>query len=175
VPYPGDYPSDSLVLVRDYATSTVARLDPRTRPARTAPLLADGVFAAVSPGGRHLTWHTSATTQLSVSGLPPGTRLVQVASGGVEPLWLGPDELLYRTASTWWRARLDPVSHELLAAPARWAADPQFLDTPGWSNRPSWDRGIIYARDPEPASVRYLRVIPDFVATMKAAVREANR
>jgi len=174
-PTPGDYPSDSVVLLRGYTNTTILRLDPRARPGSAKQLLEDGVFAAVSPGGRHLVWHTSAATQLSVAAFPPGAGLVQVATGGVEPLWLGPNELLYRKTSSWWLARLNPETHELLSAPTLWATDPQFLDTPGWSNRPNWDGGIIYARNPESPSAHYLRVVPDFVTTMKAAVKNANR
>jgi len=174
-PSPGDYPSDSVVLLRGYDKSTIVRLDPRARPVRTEQLLTDGFFAVVSPGGQHLSWHTSDARQLLVSAFPPDARRVQVATGGVEPMWLGPNELLYRKATAWWLARLNPETHELLAAPTLWGSDPQFLDTPGWSNRFNWDGGFIYARNPEPASARYLRVVPDFVTTMKAAVKEANR
>ena len=56
-----------------------------------------------------------------------------------------------------------------------WGQDAQFLDTPGWSNRLSHDRGIIYAQSTARSSARFVRFIPDFVTRMKAAVKEANK
>jgi hypothetical protein len=59
--------------------------------------------------------------------------------------------------------------------PTLWARDIRFLDTPGWSNRPSRDGGIIYSQSLPQADARYLRFIPDFVRRMERAVNEANR
>lgn len=56
-----------------------------------------------------------------------------------------------------------------------WGHDTRFLDTPGWSNRPSWDAGIIYSRSSPQDDARYLRFIPDFVTRVKAAVDGASR
>ena len=56
-----------------------------------------------------------------------------------------------------------------------WGRDPRFSDTSGWSNRPSHDGGIIYVQGPAEVSASYLRVIPNWMAQMKAAVAAANR
>ena len=53
--------------------------------------------------------------------------------------------------------------------------DAQFLDTTGWSNRLSHDRGIIYAQSTARSTARFVRFIPDFVTHIKAAVKEANK
>jgi serine/threonine protein kinase len=99
----------------------------------------------------------------------------QVATGAVEPIWLSSTEILYRSSVTWFKARIDPSSGEPVGSPALWARDSRFLDTPGWSNRPSRDGGIIYLQGLSQGDMRYLRFIPDFVRRMKRAVDEANR
>jgi hypothetical protein len=47
--------------------------------------------------------------------------------------------------------------------------------TAGWYNRLSYDGGIIYVQGPEQTTARYVRVIPNWVAKMKAAVNSANQ
>jgi hypothetical protein len=53
--------------------------------------------------------------------------------------------------------------------------DPRFADTPGWSHAPAPDGALTYLQSPVENTVHYVRVIPDWVDQMKAAVREANR
>ena len=64
---------------------------------------------------------------------------------------------------------------EPLGPPTFWARDPRFSDTSGWSNRPSRDGGIIYVQGPAQNHSTYLRVIPDWVRQMRAAVDAAGR
>ena len=52
---------------------------------------------------------------------------------------------------------------------------PRFSDTAGWSNRPSRDGGIIYLQGAEKSTAGYLRVVPNWVSKMKAAVDSAAR
>lgn len=99
----------------------------------------------------------------------------EIGSNAIEPLWLSNSELLYRSGFTWFIARFDVRTGELVGAPSMWGKDPGFLDTPGWSNRLSYDRGIIYAQTSNAPDARFLRFIPDFVTRMKAAVRAADR
>jgi hypothetical protein len=56
-----------------------------------------------------------------------------------------------------------------------WAKDPRFSDTFGWSNRTTPDGGIAYVQGPPVTSGTYLRVVPDWVAQARRAVREGNR
>jgi len=98
-----------------------------------------------------------------------------VSSDGVEPLWLSSTEVLYRSGVSWYQVQLNPATGEPVGAPSFWGRDPRFTDTPGWSNRPSRDGGIIYLQGPAQVSTSYLRVIPNWVRQMKAAVDGANR
>jgi hypothetical protein len=83
--------------------------------------------------------------------------------------------VLYRAGVSWFVAHVNPETGEPAGAPTFWARDPRFSDTSGWSNRPSHDGGIIYVQGPAQTSTAYLRVVPNWVARMKAAVDAANR
>jgi hypothetical protein len=171
-----EFPDDSTILVRNPGVQAGYRLHLGARPMRVDTLVTDAYFTTVSPDGRHLAWHTAtAANQLFVSAYPPGTRRQLIAAGAVEPLWLSPTSLLFRSTVTWYEARIDPATGELAGPPTPWARDTRFLDTPGWSNRLSWDGGIVYARSDVQRDARYLRFVPDFVRRVRTAVDQANR
>ncbi len=170
-----DFAADHTLLARDGQTSNVYRLDLSRRPVAIDTLFKDAVYATVSADGRRLAWHPSSGSGLFVSGFPGLLEKQQVASIGLEPLWLSNSELLYRSGVTWYSARFDARTGELTGPPRRWGQDPQFLDTPGWSNRLSHDGGVLYAQSPPMVSARFVRFIPDFVTRIRAAVQEADR
>ena len=170
-----DFSDDSTILARDSRIPSVFRLRMSGRAVRIDTLSKDAIYMTRSPDGARVAWHTAQTNQLFVGPYPRGTQQQQVAVGGVEPMWLSPTELLYRSGVTWYSARFDRVSGALVGAPSVWARDPRFVDTPGWSNRPSWDGGIIYSQSPEQTDSHYLRFIPDFITRLKAAVDGAAR
>ena len=177
VPTPLDYHEDGSVLARTGATPySLLQFNLATRPLRFDTLVTDATFAARSPDGKHLVWQSSqGTGQLNLTTYPVGAQHQVIAEGGVEPLWLSSTELLFRTGVTWNIAHIDPSTGQLTGPPTFWASDPRFLDTPNWSNRSSWDGGIVYVQNPDASDARFLRFIPNFVARMKAAVDEANR
>ncbi len=170
-----DFSDDSTILARDSRIPSVFRLRLSGRAVRIDTVSTDAIFMTRSPDATRVAWHTSQTNQLFVGPYPRGTQQSQVAVGGVEPIWLSPTELLYRSGVTWYSARFDRVSGALIGAPRVWARDPLFVDTPGWSNRASWDGGIIYAQSPAQTDSRYLRFIPDFIARLKTAVDGAAK
>ena len=151
------------------------RFDPTVHPARFDSLISDGKFVSISPDGRRLAFGNAAADRVLTSPLPPTGARLQVGSFGVEPVWLSDRQLLFRVGRSWSVATLDPVSGEAIGSPMPWGNDPRFSDTPGWSNRPSHDGGIIYVQGPEQIAARYLRVIPGWVERMKAAVDSVNR
>jgi len=171
-----DYHSPTLVLARTSAGGLLLKFDPTHRPVRfdTIPG-ADGNFAMMSPDGRRILFTPSAGSRVMVTSSSPGTTQRQVAANAVEPIWLSDTEILYRSGVTWHLTRLDARTGELAGSTSVWGSDPRFADTFGWSNRPSWDGGIIYQQGPVKTSAPYLRVIPDWVDRMKRAVDEANR
>ena len=170
-----DFVDERTILTRDARAPGVYRIDVASKPVRVDTLLTDAFFPTLSPDRKHLAWQNAATNQIFVGTYPPGRDRQQVATGGVEPIWLSSTEVLYRSSVTWYKVQIDAATGEPVGAPTLWARDLRFLDTPGWSNRPSRDGGIIYSRSLPQGDVRYLRFIPDFVRRMKRAVDEANR
>jgi serine/threonine-protein kinase len=172
---PIGYPSDSVAIGQDWNGSVVVRFDPRASAPRFDTVLTGARFPSVSPNQRLIAYQTLEASRIVVTGFPTPGRRWQVASQGVEPIWLSGTELLYRFGASWYLAKVDPVTGEPLGAATFWARDPRFSDTSGWSNRPAHDGGILYVQSPEQPSPAYLRVIPGWVAQMKRAVDEGNR
>jgi WD40 repeat protein len=174
-PDPIDIPSANFALAQDFAAHVALRFDPRASRAQLDTAATDVMFVSASPDGKRLLSETSDEKLIIITPYPVTGRRWQVASDGVEPLWLSSTEVLYRSGVSWYLARLNPITGEPVGAPTFWARDPRFSDTSGWSNRPSHDGGIIYLQGPEQVSVPYLRVVPNWVDHMKAAVDQANR
>ena len=171
---PVDYRARDAVVALNWSTFAAVQFDPGARPIQFDTVAMNVRFATLSPDRTRL-MYTEEGGRLVVASYPAvGTRW-QVAADGAEPLWMSPTEILFRRGVSWYLARLDPATGEPVGAPRFWGRDPRFSDTAGWSNRLSHDGGIIYLQGPAQVSGGYLRVIPDWVARMKAAVAEANR
>ncbi len=174
-PDPLDFHDDRSAVAQSWATNVAMQFDPSASRPKFDTVLTDVRFPAVSPNGKLIVYQAVEGPRIMVTGFPVAGRRWQLASQGVEPLWLSPTEVLYRSGVLWYLARLNPETGEPVGAPILWARDPRFSDTSGWSNRSSHDGGIIYVQGPEQASTTYLRVVPDWVRQMKAAVDAANR
>jgi serine/threonine-protein kinase len=174
-PDPVDYHDDHTAVSMDWAGSVVMRFDPGASRPKLDTVLTGARFPAVSPNGRLIVYQTMESGRILVTSFPKAGRQWQLASQGVEPMWLSPGEVLYRLGVSWYLARVNPETGEPVGAPTFWGRDARFSDTSGWSNRPSHDGGIIYVQGPEQTSTTYLRVMPDWVAGMKRAVDAANR
>jgi len=172
---PMGYPSDSVAVGQDWEGSVVVRFDPRATHPTIDTVLTGARFPSVSANQRLIAYQTLEETRIVVTSFPTPGRRWQIASSGVEPIWLSPSELLYRYGAVWYLARVNPETGEPLGAATLWARDPRFSDTSGWSNRPDHRGGIIYVQSPEQASPTFLRVIPNWVSQMKQAVDAANK
>ncbi|HEX7918362.1 MAG TPA: hypothetical protein VF454_03115, partial [Gemmatimonadales bacterium] len=126
------------------------------------------------PNGRLISFQTREGSQVMLTSFPVPGRLHLLATHGVEPLWLSPSEVLYRNGYAWYSVTVDPLTGEPRGAPKKWGEDPRFSDTSGWSNRPTWDGGILYVQGPAQLETTYLRVIPGWLGQMKRAVDAAN-
>jgi serine/threonine-protein kinase len=172
---PVDFADANDVIVQDWQGAVALRLDPTRQPARYDTLLTQARFVAAAPGRRLVAYINTATTGLEVTSYPVPGRRWQVAENAVEPQWLSPTELLYRSGRAWYVVRVDPATGERAAAPAPWASDPRFSDTSGWSNRMGHDGSIIYVQSPPQVQGPYLRVVPGWVTRARAAAAAANR
>ncbi len=170
-PYPYDFHSPTLVLARTLTGGPLIEFDPSRRPVRFDSIPGvDGGFTMMSPDGRRILFAVSAGSRVMVTSSSPGATQRQVAANAVEPIWLSDTEVLYRSGVTWHLVRLDSATGEPTGSTTVWGSDARFADTFGWSNRPSWDGGIIYQQGPVGTTAPYLRVIPNWVTQMKRAV-----
>jgi hypothetical protein len=174
-PDPVDWQNDHSAVAQDWSASVALRFDPGVRNPTFDTVLTGVRFVSVSPNEKLIAYQALEGGRIMVTSFPVPGRRWQLASDGVEPIWLSPTEVVYRLGVSWYLARINPLTGEPLGPPTFWARDPRFNDTSGWSNRPSQDGGIIYVQGPEQLSSSYLRVVPGWVAQMKAAVDAANR
>jgi serine/threonine protein kinase len=174
-PDPIDLHDDHLALAQNWAGTSAVHFDPSVSHPTFDTVITGARFTSVSPNGRLLAYQTLEGGRIEVTSFPVTGRRWQLASDGAEPLWLSATEVLYRKGVAWYLSRVNPETGEPAGAAAFWARDPRFSDTSGWSNRPSHDGGIIYVEGPAETSSSYLRVVPGWVARMKAAVDSANR
>ncbi len=174
-PDPIDYHDDHLALAQDWNGSIVMRFDPSAPKPVFDTVLTDSRFASLSPSGKLIAYQSLEGSRVLVTTFPVAGRRWQIASEGVEPVWLSATELLYRSGASWYLGRINPETGEPAGAPTFWGRDPRFSDTSGWSNRPSHDGGILYVQGPSQTSTSYLQVIPNWVDQMKTAVDGTNR
>jgi serine/threonine-protein kinase len=174
-PDPVDFRDRRSAIAADWEGSVAFRFDPGVSRPTFDTLLTGVRFVTVSPNGKFVAYQLMDGSRVLVTSFPVPGRIWQLASGGVEPIWLSDSEVLFRLGITWYLARINPATGEPLGPPTLWARDPRFSDTSGWSNRPSYDGGFIYVQGPDETSASFLRVVPNWVAQMKAAVDQANR
>ena len=175
IPDAVDFPDEHHVVAQDWFNSVAFRFDPSARPFRIDTLIPDARFVSVSPGGRLMAYMATQGGALTVTSYPVPARRWQISAVGVEPQWLSASELLYRSGTAWYLARVDPASGEPVGLPTVWASDLRFSDTPGWSNRLSHDGGIIFVEGPAETRGTFLRVVPNWVAQARAAVAEGDK
>ena len=174
-PDPMDFHDDRNALAQNWGGSITVRFDPDSTGPVFDTVLTGARFSSLSPNGKFICYQGMDGSRILVTSFPTAGRRWQLATEGVEPLWLSDAEVLYRRGVTWYVVRINPATGEALGPPEMWARDPRFSDTSGWSNRLSHDGGIIYVQGPEQTSTSYLRVVPNWVAQMKAATDQANR
>jgi hypothetical protein len=174
-PDPVDFHDDHLALAQDWNRSLTMRFDPTAAQPIFDTVLTGSRFSSLSPSGKLIAYQALEGSRIIVTSFPVPGRRWQLASIGVEPLWLSATEVVYRSGVSWYLARINPETGEPAGAATLWEKDPRFSDTSGWSNRPSHDGGIIYVEGPTQTSTPYLRVVPNWVSQMKAAVDAANR
>ncbi len=174
-PDPADFHDDHLALAQDWNGSVVFRFDPGLPHPRFDTVVTGARFPMVSPNGKLLVYQALDGSHVVVTSFPVAGHRWQLATQGVEPLWLSATEVLFRSGVSWYSVHVDPNSGEPAGAPVVWGRDPRFSDTSGWSNRPTHDGGILYVQGPAQTGTTYLRVIPGWVSQMERAVDAANR
>ena len=140
-------------------------------------VIGDGVmsFPSVSPDGRWLTYLTNATGKLALAPWPLNGTTYQAAEGS-EPEWMPDGSLAFWTIDQWhWRMKITGSGGTPFAPPQRWFRDPLLINTEYRSHLITPDGADLYLRGSGRSTGAYLRVIPNWVATMKRAVDAAGK
>src|SRR5690606_23219075 len=123
---PVGFPFDSVAIGLDWTSGVMVRFDPRDDRATFDTVLTGARFPSVSPSGRLVTYQTVDESRIVVTTFPEVGRRWQVATLGVEPIWLSDTELLYRFGAIWYMVRVDPATGEPQGAATQWGRDPRF-------------------------------------------------
>jgi len=172
---PTDFHDDHLAVTQDWSASNIFAMDPSLRDPKPDTVLTGGRFASLSPRANLILYATLEGNRVLATSFPKPGRRWQIASEGSEPIWLSATEVLYRLGVSWFIVHVNADTGEPLGPGTFWGRDPRFSDTPGWSNRPSHDGGIIYVQGPAQVTGNHFTVIPNWVAQMKSAVGNAKQ
>lgn len=149
------------------------------RPVTFDTLLAEAAFVRVSPDAKWISYNSVELDALWVEPFPRTGQRYQVYAGVTEDAhWLSSSELAFYMADR--PKGFDRVGFDSRADPPftgrrRWIDTPRILGTAGQSSAITSDGRLVYVQGDAEEPVRYLRVIPNWVARMKRAVDEANR
>jgi len=134
--------------------------------------------ATVSPDGAWVAYMFSGLglEEIRLEPFPrTGPRYTISLDGGLDPLWLNENELVYRSGTTWWKIAVDENNSPPHGDPREWFSDPSFIDTWLRSQVQTPDGEIIYLQSIGRNTASFLRVVPNWVEQMKDRVDAANR
>jgi hypothetical protein len=174
---------DSLLVGRLSSEGGAIIVDPTQSPATVDSVGIESFFISISPDRRWIAYQVPGVTGVQLQPWPARDRRWLVDADGTEPRWASSTELVYLSqyrasgviAASVYRTRIDPNARSPVGSRELIARDPRFADTPGWSTATMPDGEVIYLQSPSENLGFYLRVIPDWVSTMKRAVDAANR
>ena len=154
-----------------------ARLD--RQPVTVDTLLREAAFVRASPDARWLAYNSVELDALWIEPLPRTDRRYQIYAGDTEDAhWLSSSDLVFFVADGpkgFDRVQLDPRRDPPFFGRHRWIDTPRILGTAGQSSALMPDGRLVYVQGDAEQPVRYLRVIPNWVARMRRAVDEATR
>jgi serine/threonine-protein kinase len=181
---PSSYLAENFLLVGAlYNGATATIIDPTATPVKVDTLPLTNHFISISPDRKWIAYQNSGATGIVVQPWPSLDRRYQIDAQGREPLWKSPTEFVYfsylgrdgAVSQTFSRVTIDPTSSTPVGKPEILFVDPRFMDTPGWSHAIMPGGDLLYLQASAENLGYYVRVVPDWVKTMKRAVDAANR
>ena len=181
---PSSWLADDFLLVGvGFTGGQVMIVDPTKNPARVDTLGLLSNFVSISPDRKWIAHTPTGATGVSVQPWPAMDRKYTVDMAGREPLWHGANELVYFSyvggkgspSQTFNRVRMDGPGDAPVGTREVLFTDPRFIDTAGWSHAVMPGGDAVYLQATAENLGYYVRVIPNWVATMKRAVDEANK
>ena len=180
---PSSWLADDFLLVGvGMSGGKVMIVDPTKDPAHVDTLDLRSNFVSISPDRKWIAHTPTGATGVSVQPWPAMDRKYTVDMVGREPLWHGANELVYFSyvggkgspSQTFNRVRMDGPADAPVGTREVLFTDPRFIDTAGWSHAVMPGGDAVYLQATAENLGYYVRVIPNWVATMKRAVDEAN-
>jgi hypothetical protein len=170
---PSQYVAEDLVLGSTDRDIVIADL--AAHPVRLDTINQPGVqyFPALSTDRQWLAYHDENTD--IVLEPYPRTGVRYKVAAGLEPIWGGPRELVFRSGTAWYTVQVTGAGDPPFQRPRFWFDDRRFINTMYRSHVLAPDRSVIYLQGRGQSGAPYLRVIPGWVARMKRAVDAANR
>jgi hypothetical protein len=154
----------------------IVAVDASVHPAHVDTVISTPtLMARISPDRRWLVWTDMAATVYLARWPKLDPRWTLATGQPFEPYWL-PDGaiLLHDPGGRTYTIAPHPGAHPYGPLELRFT-DPHMEETPGWSNSIASDGEVVYPVMPDEFHLRYVRVVPHWVAHMEHAVDEANR
>jgi serine/threonine-protein kinase len=175
---PSSYLADDALLVGS-ATEGVPLmlLDPTVTPVGVDSLGFTSLFSSLSPDGRWIAIQQRGTSGIELRSWPSLDRRWMVDPAGFEPRWRSATELAFLVPGTTgvFQVPIGGTGASPVGKREAITEDPRFADTPGWSLAFMPNRDLLYLQSPGENLGHYVRVVPNWVTAMKAAVDAANR
>ena len=177
---PNSYLADNFLLLGVSVRGGVAMvIDPTTAPPKVDSLGLSSYFVSISPDRRWIAYQPLGAAGVVLQPWPSLDRRYQIDAIGREPRWRSATELVYLTKaggkSSLMRVTIGAGSGSPVGKPELLFTDPRYADTPGWSHAIMPGGDVVYLQTPTENLGYYVRVVPDWVMTMKRAVDEANK
>ena len=175
---PNSFLADDFILLGvSVKDGVVMVIDPTTTPPKIDSLPFSNYFISMSPDRKWIAYQNQGARGIMLQPWPSLDRRYQVDAQGGEPRWRSATELVYvvPAGGQLMQVRIDAAANSPVGKPELLFADPRWADTPGWSHAVMAGGDLVYLQTPSENLGYYLRVVPDWVKTMKRAVDMANR
>ena len=170
---------DFLLLGVNFKGGKALIVNPTATPTKVDSVPLMNYFVSISPDRRWIAYANQGQKGVVLQPWPAMDRKYQVDPAGSEMRWRSNRELVYNTnregAASIMRVMIDSTSSAPVGKPELLFTDPRFAETPGWSHAVMPNGDIVYLQKPAETLGYYVRVVPEWVASMKRAVGAANR
>jgi eukaryotic-like serine/threonine-protein kinase len=171
---------DGRITVLEYDQYRLKSFPIARRPVTLDSLFTGVGFTWLSADGRWVGYVNRSWTEAWIEPLPRDGRRYPAATGNLaDPQWLSATEfgvpITDGARTRVERVTVDPGADPPVRNRGRWADAPGFRDTNGPSFAPAPGGGLLYLQGAADRPATYLRVVPNWVARMKAVVDAANR
>jgi len=178
---PGGWsPDGSILSVSDFSSGALGFVSTGREPEVDWLERPSGVHywgPTFSPDGRWVAYASDETGQFEIwiRSFPDGDQVHQISTdGGIEPIWVGSEELFYHSGHRWMVVHVS-TSPQLRWEPPQLAFETEYVDTPGISYDVSSDGRYLYVvKSTHPPDPTRLYVVQNWFEELKRIVPTDN-